>query len=531
MKSLALQPSAARARRDGHNTWKPLRLFTLYRLTVAGLFVLLVETHTAPPPLGRHDAELFYWTALVYLAFAVAARLAVHRRWPAFHIQVYSQISVDIIMLTLLMHASGGIGSGHGMLLVVTIAGGSLLTGGRMAGFFAAFATLTVLVEQVYSSLNHIFPQSQYPQSGMLGATLFATAVLSHVLAARVRESEALAAQRGVDLANMAQLTEYAIQQLETGVLVIDGKGGIRLMNTAAGRLLRATDERSLEVLSPELMRRLRNWPEQDPTDRILPVPGTDLELIPRFNRIGSGPSAGTLILLEDARAAARQAQQLKLASLGRLTASIAHEVRNPLGAISHAGALLAEAPDLQAAERRMVEIILNQSQRVNTIVENILQLSRRDRSRPEDLNRGPWLERFANEFARDEGVERSAISLEASPEPLRVRIDPTHLHQILSNLCHNGLRHATRGPDPKLTLRTGTAEDGRAWLAVADTGPGVPPEAVTQLFEPFFTTESGGTGLGLYLSRELAACNQARLEYIPDPAGARFRLTFAPSE
>lgn len=525
------------APQDEHNTWRPLRYFTLYRFILAGLFAVLMQTKSAPPPLGRLDPQLFYWTSLAYLAFAFGARLAIQRRYPPFQQQVYLQVLVDILAITVLMHASGGIGSGLGMLLVVSIAGGSLLTAGRTAGLFAATATLVVLIEQFYMHFHVGLSQSSYPQAGMLGATLFATAALSHTLGQRIRESEALALQRGIDLANMAQLTDYVLQHMQTGVVVVDGESRVRLANPNARKLLSLPGEHDthpmLKTHAPELCQRLADWRlGRTPPDPLLTLGQTPQEVIPRFMAVGKDRFDAALIFLEDATAAANQAQQLKLASLGRLTASIAHEVRNPLGAISHAGELLAESNHLDPTEQRMTEIIRDQTRRVNAIIENVLRLGRRDSSTPETLPLAPWLEKFLELFSHSHRLDDGTIEVSVEPAELKVWFDPGHLQQILANLCENGLRHSTAGTLPRLRLVAGTNPEGRAWLDIYDTGPGIEPEAIPHIFEPFFTTEASGTGLGLYLSRELAQCNGAHLDYLPTAEGtSRFRLLFGESQ
>jgi two-component system sensor histidine kinase PilS (NtrC family) len=250
---------------------------------------------------------------------------------------------------------------------------------------------------------------------------------------------------------------------------------------------------------------------------------------------LGSEARAGTLIFLEDTARMAQQAQQLKLASLGRLTASIAHEIRNPLGAISHAEQLLTESTDSEAStdagDKRLLEIIHTNTARVNDIIENVLQLSRRDLSMPEDLPLKDWLQDFIQEFVHSQKCDPADVALYLEPEDCTVHMDASQLHQVLWNLCQNGLRHSQDYPgQPKLELHGGIAADSRkAFLDIIDHGPGVPPEARQNIFEPFFTTESKGSGLGLYIARELCECNQARLSYVAIPTGgACFRIEFA---
>ena len=519
----------------GQNTWRPLRFFSLYRIILAGLFVALQIADALPSPLGKSNPELFFWISLFYLLFATAARFAVHYQWPSFGNQVALQVFFDIIAITLMMHSSGGIASGLGVLLVVSIAGGSMLSKGRTIGLsFAALASVGLLGEQFFMHVKGLLSQGSYSQSGLLGAALFATAALAYTLAQRIRESEALAEQRGVDLADMAQVTEFIIQQMRTGVMVVDPEHRIVMMNSAAWNLLGkpgAGKRLRLSDISPALNQRLGDWKQRKPVEQTpLSLPNSQQETIPRFKQIGTSHTVGTLVFLEDATLASRQAQQIKLASLGRLTASIAHEVRNPLGAISHASQLLAESEEIPEADKRLTTIIDEQSKRVNTIIETVMQLSRRDRFFPATFPIQPWLEKFVMEFIQGKAINVHQVALSVEPDELEVRIDPDHLNQILCNLCSNGLHHAQASTEtPKLELKAGTTETGRPYLDVIDNGPGVAQEVLENIFEPFFTTESRGTGLGLYISRELAECNQGHLHYLPTPDGlSRFRIAFA---
>lgn len=511
--------------------WKPLRFFNLYRLTLASVFIILYELGPLPTPLGMLDPRLFFQTSVVYLVVSVLSVVLVNMRRPAFQVQLSGQVLLDITFITILMHASGGVASGLGMLLVVSVANASMIAPERMAGFFAALATLAILAEQTFDAFFVSASKTSYSQAALLGAMLFATAILAHVLAKRAKESEALAAQRGIDLANMAQLTEYAIQQMQTGVIVVDPAENIHFVNLAARRLVGLADDAvpgSLQGSAPELAEQLAKWHQGKAVTTTFLELFTEARVLPRFRSIGTGESAGTLIFLEDASRANRQAQQIKLASLGRLSASIAHEIRNPLSAISHAGELLAESPGLTEGDERLTTIIKDQTRRVNAIIENILQLGRRDRSHTELIVLDKWLPNFVEEFRRtDAGAEALVLNLTANG--MEVYFDPSHLYQILSNLCSNALRHAAAaGGKPRVEIFAGRNEKGTPFIEVRDSGPGVSPESRARLFEPFFTTEAKGTGLGLYISRELAECNHGGLYYTPSNGESRFRIAFS---
>lgn len=517
---------------DAH-TWRPLRFFNFSRFALSALFVLLYNLGKLPEQLGQQEPQLFYTASLIYLAISLLAFYPILIRRPDFQMQVNGHIVIDIVMINVLMHASGGVSSGLGMLLVISVANGSMLTTGRTPGLYAALATIAVLIQQVHSAFGDRPEDVNYPLAGLLGITLFVTALVAQLLARRARASEELARRRGADLANMAQLTGYIIQQMQTGVMVVDQEERVRLMNSAASHLIDTpmmATETPLRHYSAELLATLRAW-KTDPANasRTLHIAGNPRELLAQFMNIGQRRNEGTLIFLEDAEAATRQAQQLKLAALGRLTASIAHEIRNPLSAISHAGALLGESPDLAAEDMRLTEIIHEQSQRINTIVENVLQLGKKDVHQDKDFLLKLWLETFVTEFQQSQPGARGAMRFEVEPADMVIRFDPNHLRQLLTNLCLNGLRHAMPARAAlKLRLIAGTIGEGHGYLDIIDAGPGVDEASRAHIFEPFFTTEYKGTGLGLYLARELAVSNQAQLRYEPTASQEScFRLLF----
>lgn len=514
--------------------WVPLRLLNLYRIILSGLTTILCLSESAPHPLGSKNFELFFSISVAYLAVSLINILTIKRKKPDFTFQVHLHVFSDIIAITLLMHASGGIGSGIGILLVIAVAGGSLLIGGRSSIIFASIASITLLAEHVYSSWDSPILEASYTQAGLLGASFFATAILTQALAQRLRESEALAERRGIDLANMAQLTEYIIQRMQTGILVIDQNKNIHLINASAHRLLgtaSTANNISIDNLPAMLTSQIEDWRlNSDFTPQPLRSSESAPSIMPRFARLGNRENSGTLIFLEDMAAVSQQAQQLKLASLGRLTASIAHEIRNPLGAISHASQLLAESSQLDKSEKRLTEIIQNHSQRVNTIIENIMQLSRRDRSNPEEINLRQWLTSFIDDFCINEEIEHSQFHFSLDDEVDIIRFDSSQLHQVILNLCQNGLRHGKQNEPPQLWLQGGLSrESGTPYLEVIDNGSGIDESLAEHIFEPFFTTATSGTGLGLYISRELCESNQAHLNYIPNThGGGCFRITFA---
>jgi two-component system sensor histidine kinase PilS (NtrC family) len=520
--------------------WKPLRLLTFYRLILAGLLTTLVFSIPESTALGIHYPKVYTTGCIGYLVFGLLAGFAARLRHPGYELQVTIQILVDIVALTVLMFASNGPASGLGILLLVSVAAGSILMPGRMAFLFAAVATLAVMGEQLYSTLlNPAARTTDYTQSGFLGIALFATAGLTYLLARRIHESEALARRRGVDLANLAKLNALIVQRLQAGIIVTDHDNHVRLINETARKLLEIPGTEAnqpLAVLSPSLLEQLQFWrqhPDSEP--RLLENVPESRSLLPHFTQLGTSDGAGSLIFLEDTASMAKQAQQMKLASLGRLTASIAHEIRNPLGAISHATQLLNESDALDDGDRRLVTIIGNHTRRVNTVVENVLQLSRPSTSLPQQIQLRDWLQQFIDEFSHSGICQPEQIEYSVTEDELEIYIDPSLLHQIVWNLCLNAINHGQQkdGTDVKIRLegsRSGSA--GTVCLDIIDNGPGIQTDMTDKIFEPFFTTGGSGTGLGLYISREICESNQARLEYLPATGGGScFRVRFLRGE
>jgi len=458
--------------------WSALRYFNFYRIVISGLFAVLSTTGKMPPNLNDLDGRLLAVTALCYLVTTVLAQGLIEVKKLNYRVLVYSLSLIDIVAITLLMHAAGGVTSGVGMLLVVAVAGTCLLASGRAGIFFAALASIAFLGETVFGTLYLGYTSANYTQAGLLGASCFGTAVLASLLAERAR------------------LAEPALD---------------------------------LRLLSRELHRLYGTWIEtgNNPESTITGQGSINaLVSFTELSRSGEDQS-GTLVFLEDAAQTRQRAQQLKLASLGRLTASIAHEIRNPLGAISHAGQLLSESPDLIEQDRRLIDIVLQHSGRVNTIIENILNLGRRKDAVAESFELRPWLEDFQSELRHRHDLAASELQTDWFEEPIVVRIDKTQLHQVLWNLCENALRYAKSSP--RIVFEAGVNDtNGRPFLDVVDSGEGLDANIADRLFEPFATSENTGTGLGLYIARELCESNQASLHLVSHDAGCRFRLTFA---
>jgi len=493
--------------------WLLLKVFLGYRLILAGLFVALFYSYTDSSLLGAYDSKLFTYSSQSYLILSILSGICVAWRLTSYTTQAQLLIFTDILILTLIMHASGGIDSGMGALLAVSIAAGGLLIGGRCAMLFAALASLSVLTEQVVADYSHSFDSISYGNAGMLGASFFTIALLSYVLAKRSEQISELADQQQQTITKLEDLNKYIIQHLQSGIIIANKQQAIQMANESALRLANlAILPDKLGDISEHLSLAFQTWladPEQN--FALLQLPNQS-EIHSRFMPLPTGNDFFYMIILEDIALYNQQVQQSKLASLGRLTASIAHEIRNPLGAISHAGQLLSENPLLSIQDQRLTEIIRTHTVRVNHIIEDILQLSRRTDSRREKIRLDSWLDNYLKNFIFEHSANIDAFKLSYQAEPLCALMDSGHLRQIMDNLCRNALKYGKPEAGP-IVLRVFAIRQAPC-IEVIDNGSGISRKLQLHLFEPFFTTSSSGTGLGLYISRELAELNQAKLSY-----------------
>jgi len=506
--------------------WLMLKIFFIYRFISASLFVMLFFFRFGPSALGTHDAQLYQFTSLGYLGISLLNAPFIFRRLAAYNQLAQLFIFTDIVFITILMHASGGVTSGVGGLLAISIAAAGLLIGGRCALLFAALASLAVLAEQVYAMQTHSFDMGSLNYSGLLGISFFAIALIALILAQRVEQSASLARRHAQTIVRLEELNRYIIQHLQSGIMIVDERQFIVLSNYSALRLLGIQQAPThLADVSSHLQQAFMLWTHQPEQDfAIIGLPqGQEIQV--RFSWLSIETERLHLLLFEDISLHNQRLQQSKLASLGRLTASIAHEIRNPLSAISHANQLLSESPSLQADDVRLTCIIQTHCQRVNNIIEDILKLSRRHPSQKQKIVLDDWLPAYVQEQRPNTGWQ-GAFALQFKQQDLNVWMDPGHLKQILDNLCSNALKYGRPELGP---IRLEADREGdQPCIRVIDHGPGIEQDGLAHLFEPFFTTSRQGTGLGLYISRELAQLNQAELSYAKYQEQTCFTLLLA---
>jgi two-component system sensor histidine kinase PilS (NtrC family) len=519
-----------------------LQIFTIYnvyRLVLA--LILLISfflRDSATSPLGSLDPALFTSICYFYFGMNVLSLLVpmLKLSQQAGALQQGGILILDILALAVISYTCGGVSSGMAHLLIMPIATGSILFGLRMSTFFAAVATIAAMYSEVYIILTTSSGEGYYVQAGLLGFTLFATSLSLQYLGGRIRQKDIINRVQAANIRSLQEINQQIIERMQTGIVVVDQFARPLNFNDSARKLLldpalaQAASAREL-ALPPPLLEQLQAW-QKDPSARSQPfrIGENGREVQANFTYLQTAPQSSILIFLEDHTQLSSRAQHLKLMALGRLTASIAHEVRNPLGAISHASQLLEESPSISGADQRLLSIINTHSKRVSAIIQNILDLSRHRQEVPEKLNARPWLEEFAGRLGNSY-QHPIAINLKCGDEPIYLCFNTSQLEQLLTNLCDNGLRYS-RQHTGHATLDVHVGKHpftGLPTLDVIDNGPGVPADRQEQIFEPFFTTEKSGTGLGLFICREICEANQAQILFRrTEDNRSCFRVIFA---
>lgn len=520
------------------DAWYRLRLFNYFRGSLALLFITIYVNGWLIQllPSAYTHTDLFITTSIFYLVTSFIFTISISLQRPKINTQVIFHTLVDLACIVTLMHATGGIRAGLGMLLIISISMTSLFLNKRITILFAAIFAITVIAEQLYSQVIYTNYSPAFAQAGWLGILIFISSYLTAYTARRLKESEKLAEQQSLELETIVQMNEHIIKSMRTGILVIKNNGEILMANNAVLELLGNVSiktKTNLKEISADLYKQFVDWNENaiHQHQTIQQKQGLP-DLQPGFSSIDHGNNnqqGRTLIFIEDATQLAQRFQQVKLASLGRLTASIAHEIRNPLAAINHAGQLLGETSENEA-DKKLTGIINTQAKRLNGIVENVLQLSRQQRGAPECINLYQWLLQFREEFLSTHNLLAYQIQIRIIPDNTEILFDTSQLHQVMWNLCSNAVNHSGMETSNIMINIHGEVdtETQRPYIDIIDNGVGINNEALTHIFEPFFTTSSEGTGLGLYITKEVIESNRAKIRHISPPSGGTcFRIYF----
>ena len=548
------------------------RVYKTYAAARAVIGVALVGAQGVGSLIGTRGGE---WLTLISLLYGVQAITlwllprfgALARPQPQLRQrrrQWLATIGVDLAAFALLHLLEVGTSLNYAALLVLPVLMAGVLTSRLMALGTAAGVALALLLAAWRVGLVSDNAPALMLQSGLAGLGMFMITLLAGELAGRLAREE-IAARGSLELARQqAQLNRLVIEEMADGVLVVDRRLRVRAANPAARALLVSqglgppapfTLNQSLawNTLQQSVERALAEgqWPDEGRDVllgfaeghtrtlrmRVRFMRGRGLDR-PAIEGEGEGKGEGVgedftiepfaVLLLEDLRTLQARIRQEKLAAMGRVSAGIAHEIRNPLAAISQANALLLE-DGLPPAQQRLALMVADNVERLKRLVEDVMEVAPGAEPLLRSIDASATVAAVAADWARTAGVSLapdSRLRAELPAAALGVVFDPEHLRRVLVNLLDNAHRHG--GPAPgAIFLRLGARDEGWAQLSVLSDGPPIAPEIERYLFEPFFSTRSRGSGLGLYICRELCERYGASVEYRPRPAAERLRNEF----
>lgn len=520
---------------DLHHNVALVRIYLVFRAALAAVLLIMFISGLGIDVLGTEFPKIYFWVSIVYFSLCAGTVASItFAQYPYSFTKIASSLVIDVLAVVVLIHTSGGLDSGLGYLLVIFVAMGSIFLRGQIGIAFAALVCILVIAQSIYianfssGGIRTVF------SAGTLGIILFGTAFIFQFLTEKLRASSEEAAAQAEFAEQLQQLAQAIVARMRTGIIVVDEQLKIILINESALQLLglpqnHQVQNSHLESIPnlPDVFIQLSSKSSGAGPANVIDLPeGQSIRVSMAVIDLGQNPRR--VFFLEDHRVMTQQAQQLKLASLGRLTASIAHEIRNPLGAISHAAQLLAESENIADSDLRLTEIIHQHSNRVNQIIESTLALSRRKEPKPEVIDLSLWLPNYVNQYKL---ANQPVIDLVFYATRPMAKIDPTHFSQVLTNLLDNGLRYGYKKTgENKIRLEVNKLPaDDTAYLDIIDYGEGIGSDQLAHIFDPFYTTDEKGSGLGLYISKELCEINQATLTYRRTDAGLScFRISFS---
>ncbi len=499
--------------------------YTSYRLFLAlGLFALLLVSFNDLMIGARHPE--FYCAVSSAYALLCIINFLTFKFYPfKLQRQVFIYLIIDLTHLTLILFLSSGPNIAIILLFMVVVLASTMLLSSRQALIITLASIIAVVYQQFFFTIFDGERVSFIGTSSLITLVFLSTYALGQIAVKRLHFVESVAVNQTKAILQLQQINQNIIEQLDTGFVVLSGgQGQIITLNDAARNLLKISEKDlqrspSLEKLLPELYRQLLIHSLQHFRGIFQFSLDQESGLSIQYRPITTQQQQLTLLIIESLDRINQQVQQLKLASIGQLSASIAHEIRNPLAAISQANELLEE--DIGDDQKVLTQMIQKQCLRINRTIEDTLSMSRQNQTIPELIVFYPWLKEFIAEDLTD--IQRFLrLTIE---DGTKLCFDPHQLRLVLINLIRNAIRHGhEHQPDSRVDIRAHRAGD-MTFIDIIDQGTGVPDQQQNNLFEPFHSTATNGTGLGLYLSKTFCEANHARLKYIPQTQGACFRI------
>lgn len=486
-----------------------LRLHSFYSLFLALMLLMVTVFDRNHIIVGSVNPELMLSSSALYVILA-ALFAVVANRFPDPQITT-GYIFVEIAILTTMMSASGGFDSGFPSLIAIPVIISNLLTPSVLGYGVAAWTTLAIIYSQL--ALNQHFDAQTAVNAGIFGFLCFVLAWVAQSLSKRLKNSLSINSAQAIHIHRLQKISQQALLDLPQGIIACDNNHNVLFFNQQAKQWFDLYDN---APLPPSLVSGSRQ--------RIIQQKAS--KLIINKMLLKNSKRGEYIISIEDSAHITAEAQQIKLASLGHLTASIAHEIRNPLSALRQAAQLLEETPYLEEGERALTHIIDTQCLRINRIIEDVLQLSKPKKANITKISLAVWLQEFSHQFNAHYADRQFQLSVQCAPN-IEVYFDIGHLQQVMHNLCANALRHAIKnsGELAKIHIAVKPVSAESVQMDILDNGGGIGSSEQAQLFEPFYTNVHDGTGLGLYICRELCEANFANIEYHAIKNGSCFRI------
>lgn len=514
---------------NNHYNFRLILTYFTFRLLVAVSFVTMGFTEVPFKLASAFQSQEFLLVSAAYLVLTLTMHLyMLAKAHTPNKNSVFLAIITDVLFCLGFLYLAGGFSTDLAVLLLLPIIVASIFFYGAFAFFIAAISTIGMLANIIWFGLQNADQSQHFVPAGLLGLLFFTASFATQLIAKHIRKTEEIASLQQ-DLSNkLEQINQRIIQKMQTGIIVVDPNGTILLANDSAKQLL-AQDNLLQQALPPAIGNALQQWLQQN--QKLSPViklsQGSPMVHI-NFSYVQPTlPNSDIILFIQDQSLLTQQAQRIKLASLGRLSANIAHEIRNPLSAINHASQLLAEDTSIEPSNKRLLDIVLNHTSRINNIINNVQSISVRQTA---DITRVDMHKALqsAIEQVQQSKLETIDYQLNQQCSKVQVPFDEGQLLQVLTILIDNAITHRQEASKTQIHFDC-VMHDDKVTLRIKDNNAVIPSEELDKIFEPFYTTSSKGTGLGLYICKELCEMNQAWLDYVNhDNQYGYFQIRFA---
>ena len=508
--------------------WRVLFYYNTYRLALTALLLFISSPVFEEISLSNSMPSLLIPLIGITSVSAVTYN-TIHRRRPALHIQAHLLFILDIVFITMLTLSESLLASSTLILYFTTAAVTAILFHLRISLIYTFCCAGLIFYLDYLAYVDNQLKLDNYYLTPLLVVGLFSAVVIVGAIANRTRTAYTVVEKQKTALADLDQINQLVVDQLDLGILFLDQDLRIQMMNQSAEKLVGQFIDRHRTVTGRlAALLTSHQQPGGASSEFSIHVKSQELRTTSLLLR------NGYLVQIDDQTTIHKKIQQSKMASIGRMASAISHEIRNPLSAINHAAQLLTPVKG-NDEDAELIQIIRNHAKRIDHIVESILRRSRPGKTERKVIHLRPWLKVFIETFRETLSSTKTgldSVELAFSGEDSEILFDPTQLEQVITNLCQNSVKYANpQYGHLKIRLHMARFWDDTPYLNLTDNGQGISREDAEQLFEPFYTSDSQSTGLGLFLVKEYCNLNGANIEYVRGSSRHGFRITFQSPE